>query len=119
MDLADHFNVSRTKVDLYERRMDFKKSGFTVQEDGRGQLRYEVYDPKLFRALAKVLVAGGEHALSSEERRFLVDALHLLQHAYEGTDQDVVLVSWGTGQPVKGQMEYYFKVLSRIVAKLG
>ena len=113
------FVEEHAEVDLYEEARRFEDYGFDVEEDGVGQLRYEIYDPEAFRVLAVHLASGNEEGLSPLERRDIVQALKNFVKAYRGEDHQVVLVIRGTGQPARGQFEGYFQRLDRLITKLS
>ena len=69
------FVLENAVGDLYEDLEDFPNYGFRVEEDDLEQLRYDIYQPELFRELAGSLASGREVELSPSEHAIMVQAL--------------------------------------------
>ena len=97
---------------------DFTSYGFHVEEDAQGQLRYDVYQPDLFRKLAEGLATSHGVELSPAEYVIMVQALIAYRDAYHGDDEDLLIIDRETGGLAKGHYDDVFSPLDHIINKL-
>lgn len=104
--------------DLDEVMMDVEAYGFEVEEDGVGQLRYGIYDPRLFRPLALHLARSDERMLTAEDEGLVLEWLEQMMRLYTGQAETVMLVRRSTMKPVTVQANAEWEQLLQVIDKL-